>query len=263
MEEGKRATLQRASERLRSERGASLPLVLFLFLICAMAAAIVLAAATASTGRFAKLVESDQLHNSVSSAAGFMKDYIEGQGEVVIERSCTQEADGDLSYTGSIAAGGSTKELPGSASTFMEKISLYTVFGADTVAAGDIEGDEYNGWAPAADDVEGSWVDGFPMPGPMVLGEDMDVSVSAGSSGLNDLLSSKMTASFDAYGDLILTLSKQGADSETASVTVTCQPGFTTSTSTSHDESGNLVTTETIWVTWSVTEVAKGTVSAS
>ena len=67
---------KRIRQHPRARRGASLPLVLLLFLICAMASSIVLAAGTASAGRAAGLVESDQVYYSVSSSARLFRDQL-------------------------------------------------------------------------------------------------------------------------------------------------------------------------------------------
>lgn len=73
--------------KLKAQRGASLPLALMLFLICALLASVVLTATTAVSGRHAKLAEMDQRYYSVVSAAQLLQNEFE-QHPVTIE--CTQ-----------------------------------------------------------------------------------------------------------------------------------------------------------------------------
>lgn len=264
---GSRKIVHRAGERLRSEKGASLPLVLFLFLICAMASAIVLAAATASTGRFAQLTESDRMYYSASSAASFMKDYLEKSGDVVVTRSCKQNGT-TYEFTGTVTSNGTTKQLPASASslTFIEKISACAVFGSSEITETTIAGTDENGWQYPDEGAAEGWVDGFPCSGIADIINNATVSVDGTGLGgdLKELLESKMHADIDAYGDLVITITKlDSADSNNFSqMTLVCQPGFETSTSTAHEADGSIVTTETIHLTWSVSEVSKGTVGS-
>lgn len=69
----------RGVSRGRGEQGVSMPLVLFLFLICAVAASIVLTAATTASGRATNLYEDDRLYYSAASAAAVLKGEIDGQ----------------------------------------------------------------------------------------------------------------------------------------------------------------------------------------
>jgi len=73
-------------KKMKSQRGASLPLALLLFLICAMAASIVLSASTAAAGRASQLAETDQAYYSVTSAVNLFRDELtgaDGQGHPV------------------------------------------------------------------------------------------------------------------------------------------------------------------------------------
>lgn len=62
----------------RDERGASILIALFYFLVCAVVGAVVLTAATVTTGQLVALEESQQAYYSVSSAAELLRDSIEG-----------------------------------------------------------------------------------------------------------------------------------------------------------------------------------------
>lgn len=82
--------------RVRSERGASLSFALFVFLVCAMASAVVLSAATAASGQYVELGKSDQRYYAVVSAANLLRGSMaEGDEigyEVVETRTGTIEA---------------------------------------------------------------------------------------------------------------------------------------------------------------------------
>lgn len=76
----------------RDERGASILLALFYFLVCAVVGAVVLTAATVTTGQLVALEKSQQAYYSVSSAAELLRDSIEGS-------TCeSKEVDGSVSW---------------------------------------------------------------------------------------------------------------------------------------------------------------------
>lgn len=74
---------KRIRQHPRARRGASLPLVLLLFLVCAMASSIVLAAGTAAAGRAAGLEESDKAYYNVTSSARAFRDELNAQPHAV------------------------------------------------------------------------------------------------------------------------------------------------------------------------------------
>ena len=61
--------------KLKDNTGASITYALLLFLVCAVVSTIVLAAATAASGRMSKTVESDKRYYAVTSATELLKDY--------------------------------------------------------------------------------------------------------------------------------------------------------------------------------------------
>ena len=63
-------------KKLKSQRGASIIMALFLFLICAVVGSLVLTAATAAAGRKALAEQTDQRYYSVDSAAGLICDLV-------------------------------------------------------------------------------------------------------------------------------------------------------------------------------------------
>ena len=72
-------TQNRIVSKLRSEQGASITFALLLFLVCAALSAVILVAATTASGRMAGIAETDQRYYSVTSAAEFIADIVDGQ----------------------------------------------------------------------------------------------------------------------------------------------------------------------------------------
>lgn len=70
--------------RVASQRGASLSFALFVFLVCAMASAAVLAAATTAVGQYADLGAYDQRYYSVTSAASLFRKSLSLNEEVAL-----------------------------------------------------------------------------------------------------------------------------------------------------------------------------------
>lgn len=87
--------LRKLADKLRSNKGVSMPLALLLFLVCATLASIVLAAATTSVGTVTTLKESESSYYSVTSAAKLFRDELNGQ-TIVID----QTKDGDTLVDG-------------------------------------------------------------------------------------------------------------------------------------------------------------------
>ena len=79
---------KRVSRKFKSERGASLSIAILLFMVCAVLGGIILASATAASGRLKNLVESDKRYYSVTSAAQLLAKEL-SESKVVIERAKT------------------------------------------------------------------------------------------------------------------------------------------------------------------------------
>ncbi len=73
--------------KLTSQSGASITYALLLFLVCAVVSSIILAAATAASGRISQSVESDQRYYSVTSAAELLKEMINGKSVIILEQT--------------------------------------------------------------------------------------------------------------------------------------------------------------------------------
>ena len=71
-------------KKLRSNEGASLTFAILLFLVCAVAGAIILTAGTIASGRLADKAKMDQRYYHVVSTAEFFKDILDGKQVVII-----------------------------------------------------------------------------------------------------------------------------------------------------------------------------------
>lgn len=93
--------MDRLTQKLNSERGASITFALLLFLVCAVISSIVIVAASAASGRMAKAAEMDQRYYAVNSATELLKDTIDGQTVSVVSvmpktSVATYDASGNL-----------------------------------------------------------------------------------------------------------------------------------------------------------------------
>ncbi len=91
-------------KKLKSNKGASLTFALLAFLVCAVISAVLLASASAATGRLSNLAETDQRYYAVTSAAQLFCDTLENQ-EFTIRRTKTSY---DVSVRGYMTANGIT-----------------------------------------------------------------------------------------------------------------------------------------------------------
>lgn len=90
----------RTIEKLRSRSGASITAALLVFLACAVLSSVVIAAATAASGRMSRIAEADQRYYAVTSAAGLLKDLIHGKTVLVVEETETTYT---TTYSGGVA----------------------------------------------------------------------------------------------------------------------------------------------------------------
>ena len=74
-------------KKLTTNKGVSILLALFLFLVCATVGSVVLTAGTAASGRRAQIEAADQRYYSVSSSASIIKKLVT-ENEVTVKRTC-------------------------------------------------------------------------------------------------------------------------------------------------------------------------------
>lgn len=99
---------KRLPAKLRSQAGASITFALLLFLVCAVLCSVIIAAATASSGRMSQIAENDQRYYAVSSAAELLKTLIDGKTVSIVE---VKESNVTTTYSGGIA-GTSAEDSP-------------------------------------------------------------------------------------------------------------------------------------------------------
>ena len=186
--------------KVRSRRGASLPLALLLFLVCALLASVVLSASTAASGRnslvtvsgeqHSRLALSDQAYYSVASAVGlFQKEFMGTPVTITCEQekrvvttttynssgsantgapvettlSCQVKVNGKQVFNGT-----GTGSISKSGLSLVELSAVYALLGGDTI-------DPSNPWGDAPSAVSS----------PVKIGDyELDCSVNA-SSGVD------------------------------------------------------------------------------
>ncbi len=84
-------------KKLRSSKGASITFALLAFLVCAMVSAVLLAAASASSGRLSDIAQMDQRYYAVTSAAQLFCESMDGTG-YSIERSWEHKTSSSRTY---------------------------------------------------------------------------------------------------------------------------------------------------------------------
>lgn len=101
-----------AHKKLKTSSGATILLALLFFLLCALAGSVVLAAGTAAAGRISGLRQQEQSYYSVTSAALYLQEEIEGQvfsvyenlGDATAGQGYNQEPEGEMAALLKIAA---------------------------------------------------------------------------------------------------------------------------------------------------------------
>lgn len=121
-------------KRVISQRGASLSMALFVFLVCAMASAAVLAASSAAAGHYIELGKFDQRYYSVISAADLFRGTIADNGEAtytVVETRVNNDENERKSEDLPKSYIKCTKIDPEPSSTFdfLQDVTLFALYG--------------------------------------------------------------------------------------------------------------------------------------
>ena len=242
-------------KKMKSQRGASLPLALLLFLICAMAASIVLSASTAAAGRASQLAETDQAYYSVTSAVNLFRDELtgaDGQGHPVTVAVKYSSAAGTgspyqvLVSTDGTVSYGTYNLLEREAVNLLLGNSAKDNNAAQTIAQGYFA-------------TKGNWAD-WPswdsLNAPTDLSHALHFDLQHTSTDIDTSeLNIKVEANIDGDGNLVLTFSKTSDEGVTLALfNMTCDLDL------SFDEV-KVSDTETIkyaTVTWTPAAVEKG-----
>lgn len=195
----------------RAQRGASMPLALLLFLICAMTASIVLMAGTTTAGRASNLAESDQAYYSVTSAANLFRDELlgpTGQGHAVTVAVQSDSSGSSASYQLLV----STDGTPASGGySLLERAAVYLLFGKN------VQDNEAAQTAVASYFSQtGSWPE-WPNVGAVTAGTVGTFTLAHDSDSLDgqeQALELEVEANLLADGGLVFTFLKPGASAQ-------------------------------------------------
>lgn len=241
----------------RLQRGASLPLVLLLFLICAMAASVVMAAGTTVVGRASELPESDQAYYSVTSAVNLFHDELmgtNGEGHKVTVAVKANTSSPQTSYQVAVTTDG---VAAGSSYSLLERAAIRLLFGeagvsnaegAKTAAGKYFATHSWDNWSSQVD---------F-SPGPV---EEFDVTHSSVSldDAQQQALALEGNADINNAGDLVLTLRKTNGNNggDVAAFNITCATDIESGIIEAA-ESGADVEIKFATITWTPSTVEKG-----
>lgn len=171
-------------KKLRSEKGATITFGLLAFLVCAVLCSVILAASMTAAGRMANMAEADQRYYSVISACELMKDLIDGRMVTVVKT-------GDDTYIVPDMAGGQA---------------------AMSISPAYLAGDQYS--APSVVcDAAYRYSKSKPAAGSFLNGTFAVDSAGLGETGKPDPVSATVSEKINRDGDIILTVSRAGADS--------------------------------------------------
>ena len=284
----------RLTAKLRSQNGASLSVALLLFLVCAAISAVIIAAATATSGQFAERGKADQRYYAATSAVDLFTESLNGsapegadpgdQGTITFQlvqtKNMTQTMSSDGTVTTDPSATTATVEFKKPAATagfdFLPAATLYAFTGDDSnstsglaVKLKTLDADK---WIKPFDN--GDWTDSLNASKP----KEFDYTVTPAFSGeklpSNAILTANVNGelqsdwTFDLYfsnGDANRTYNVYVA---LAADVRTDAPVSTVTSATSGSGSSQVITqnvteTQTTTITWRVERVAPGWGGAS
>ncbi len=243
----------------RAQRGASMPLALLLFLICAMTAAIVLAAGTVAAGRASNLTDSDQAYYGATSAANLFRDELagsDGQGHhVTVAVKADSSGTSGTSYQVAVTTDG---KAAGGSLSLLERAAISLLFGGKHASTSD----QAQAAAQATFTTAGNW-EQWPDLSSFVACDVEAFDVKHPSSALNtaqkNALEIEAKASITTDGSLVITFQKKGSgqDDYLAIFNLTCDADIETGELETTDPSnGSEIKYAT--VTWIPSAVEKG-----
>lgn len=232
------------TKKTSSTRGASITFALLLFLVCAAVGSVVLAAGTAAAGRMSKIAETDQRYYSVTSAAGLLRDVLDGQ-TVTATRTTTKEE--TLDQAGTVV--NSETSGPSDPTSDSEDISMILQDAALWLMKGE-EGPHSRTYSVTARDASGSAVSG-------VADVVMDESLASDGTLTLTVYNKKKTgdAAASTYKVTLIFLADihDFTDTKTTEETPTNVGG--TVDSVSYQKVVKTTTVETREVTWHLTSI--------
>ena len=137
--------MSRVTHKLRDQSGVSILMALFLSLVCVVVSAVIFAAGTTVSGRFANLGTMDQRYYGVTSAVELIKDDLEGEEVPVVEKLTYRESSSDTitiqNYDIKVKGASPSKD---SASSFAEILAEWLVLGTSTSHGSPTASDVYD-----------------------------------------------------------------------------------------------------------------------
>ena len=192
--------MNRILQKLRSRKGASITFALLLFLVCAVLSSVMIAAATAAAGRMSGLAENDRRYYGVTSAAGLMKDLIDGRSVTITRvtvQDSTQHYKDDEPVGDPSPADGDLKEYLGEINN-ENQISV-GLYGTQKSILNDAAYDYYTYRKALADG-------GMPdLPEEKTL----TLTLEAGDASVEGMIPVTITESIDGNGKMTVTLSAE------------------------------------------------------
>lgn len=238
-------------------------MALFLFLVCAALAAVILAASTAAAGRVAGLAEADQKYYSVSSAAELMRDMMGGNDGVSAQIECTKtttfrRSGGVMTQQGNPAYNYEIKTGSGAAAFFGELAKQLVL-----AEAGSNPEDVWNWQLGTSSSSSG---------GNFGIAYDYNITGSQAAKAKAVLQQVKIDASLQSNGNIVLTFSAEksggsGGQAATPSksayvMELTCEAQGETKAATKTQTSGTTVKrieTKTTTLTWKASKLKSPT----
>lgn len=226
-------------------------MALFLFLVCAALASVILTASTAAAGRSAGLGEADQRYYGVTSAAGLVRDIMDGSENASVQIVCTKTTtftrvgntmteDPDPQYTLAVNCVGATP-------AFFQKLAEQII----TAQAGSSPSDAWD-WqlgTSSGSDVATS---------AMQLSYTINGGDAEAQAALNQV---SVTEKLKSNGDLVMTFSAGEAESANA-VDLLCEATGETQNQTTTQTNGSTVKrieTKVTKISWKATSLKPST----
>ncbi len=272
-------SLKKISNKIRSQRGASIIFALLLFLVCAALGSAVLIAGTAAAGRAADTAKMDQHYYAVTSAAGLLKDSLSKQGPftVVREKTTTTEIttvltiDENGNVTGTEPGGSTTLSTDYSLAldgeyisddlTFLEDISC-RIAGGDKYT--DVMPDSAWAWEPSLPAEFEPRTISFTPAGennPLSPGLNVEAEVIVTDDGVMEFTVSSVVGADENDKDIYqvtFTLTPKFVTHETSSETVTGVSSTVGPENTvTETEDVVLTETKTTVIKWTVSDIKK------
>ena len=248
----------RIRNKLRSRDGASLTFALLLFLVCAVLCSVVLAAATAASGRMSRIADSDQRYYAVTSGSELLKDLLDGKTVSIVEETVSSSK---VTYTDDAAGSPSPVTLDGDGTrVYLFDKAANSIAQSDYTADSQISGD---GAGPSASSLISDSIEHDAaytaifnsMPGGSVK-KNLTLSLSSGGSTV-DGAAVRAEETLNQDGTIVFVVHNDDTDEDaehyTLELTFECAKEETKQNSSSQGPKEDVTVAADGSVSWSVT----------